>query len=1079
MKMKIILLLMGIFLTNSELFSQFQFGPEQTDYRRPLRKYQSNPVQSDGLEGLNTQIPIGRELGPLVRRLAYQWDILDIEIPDNSEINSVTLTFTYSKLGHEFELGADLYNISYDILSEDNFDEIFAEMDYTAPNIGYDFGQNNQISFQSNDPNGAFNQSIRNSLINNKFVLGVKFNYDHSAFTQNRTWGINSYSVTLYIEYTPPNQNITIDQRLSTNAQVGTLKKWEGAAFGNPFNPGSIFSFPITSIQTIQGSQTEYSNQKYNNWNSDKTDVTNHHPFEITPFTNTLTSRFESNPYGIKVRNSLEGLLNIEGGIISFKDPWLIDYNDPLFANTPRNQGMSAPLKDINSPLDFALGQFSSYKGAFLNQLVSGQTYYSARSLTQDIYLSQTSRTHKFYFQNWSGTGATLQDANANETGVVITSSSAVVNANLKGTQLSSQTNAYINNSQRKFVRTDDGWLHSVYESMGRVWYETKSPSDGWKLMNDGKPLDTGEGKQPSIDYSSLISPDGLVYQIVIVYQEKSGSSSKIRIKYFKRLFDELNISFIDSADIATISASYSTTNTTPVVGFHQTNAPNTTNTATVIWKNGTGNLYGWYGTINSIIGTIQGPNSLTGTTSNSINPTIYVAKIGTRTTKLAWEETGTGGAASIKYAAMGNSQISGSITTPSTNSGYTKNYQPSIIEFGGGARLCWIGYIQYSGGSVYYYVTVFKDPAVVTQFWNFGNEVRTVNINRTADGNYVVGWSEVNGSAFTNKYVRNTTLSAIKNFGTTGKDIQVNNGANFYSQYANSFQSVTAPYNFSISNSVGNIGKEQAGSLIASGREGVVYKEDAQFYFTVGDLMVNNQNIDFVEVPDTLNISSREILNSYLISNPFEVNDNSTFTYGVQYGITDSASGSEFIDEDNFINFKVELIDDVTGELLGLFDDVTFTKTNLNQYNNISYQVNTQGIGNRTVRLKLVVNDNLDPGYSLSHKYADESVLPKAGFSTVNYKGSLVVESYDLAQNYPNPFNPSTTIKYQIPEDGMVTMKIYDILGKEVKSLVNEQKVTGRYEIQFDASNLASGVYIYRLQVNNFVSSKKMILLR
>jgi hypothetical protein len=60
-----------------------------------------------------------------------------------------------------------------------------------------------------------------------------------------------------------------------------------------------------------------------------------------------------------------------------------------------------------------------------------------------------------------------------------------------------------------------------------------------------------------------------------------------------------------------------------------------------------------------------------------------------------------------------------------------------------------------------------------------------------------------------------------------------------------------------------------------------------------------------------------------------------------------------------------------------------------------------------------------------------------------------------------------------------MVTLKIYDILGKEVKTLVNEQKTKGRYEINFDASNLSSGVYIYRIQVNDFVSSKKMILLR
>ncbi len=88
-------------------------------------------------------------------------------------------------------------------------------------------------------------------------------------------------------------------------------------------------------------------------------------------------------------------------------------------------------------------------------------------------------------------------------------------------------------------------------------------------------------------------------------------------------------------------------------------------------------------------------------------------------------------------------------------------------------------------------------------------------------------------------------------------------------------------------------------------------------------------------------------------------------------------------------------------------------------------------------------------------------------------------VYEYDLNQNYPNPFNPATTIIFQIPQTGFVTLKIYDILGKEVATLVNEQKNQGRYSVNFDASRLASGVYIYQLRVNDYVSSKKMMLLK
>jgi hypothetical protein len=90
----------------------------------------------------------------------------------------------------------------------------------------------------------------------------------------------------------------------------------------------------------------------------------------------------------------------------------------------------------------------------------------------------------------------------------------------------------------------------------------------------------------------------------------------------------------------------------------------------------------------------------------------------------------------------------------------------------------------------------------------------------------------------------------------------------------------------------------------------------------------------------------------------------------------------------------------------------------------------------------------------------------------------------YILEQNYPNPFNPSTTIRYAIPEDGRVTLKVYNIAGQEVATLVNEWKTAGKYEIVFDAKNasgstLATGVYLYRVHAGNFSETKKMILLR
>ncbi|HSW56200.1 MAG TPA: T9SS type A sorting domain-containing protein [Ignavibacteriaceae bacterium] len=87
--------------------------------------------------------------------------------------------------------------------------------------------------------------------------------------------------------------------------------------------------------------------------------------------------------------------------------------------------------------------------------------------------------------------------------------------------------------------------------------------------------------------------------------------------------------------------------------------------------------------------------------------------------------------------------------------------------------------------------------------------------------------------------------------------------------------------------------------------------------------------------------------------------------------------------------------------------------------------------------------------------------------------------KEFKLEQNYPNPFNPTTTIQYQLPQDARVTLKIYDILGSEVATLVNEEQEAGYKEVQFNGSNIASGMYVYRLQAGDYISTKKMMLLK
>lgn len=91
----------------------------------------------------------------------------------------------------------------------------------------------------------------------------------------------------------------------------------------------------------------------------------------------------------------------------------------------------------------------------------------------------------------------------------------------------------------------------------------------------------------------------------------------------------------------------------------------------------------------------------------------------------------------------------------------------------------------------------------------------------------------------------------------------------------------------------------------------------------------------------------------------------------------------------------------------------------------------------------------------------------------------NFTVISFELGQNYPNPFNPSTTIQYSVPQRENLTLKVYDVLGTEVTTLINEEKPAGNYEIEFNASNLPSGIYFYKLQAGEFIQTRKMTIIK
>jgi len=120
---------------------------------------------------------------------------------------------------------------------------------------------------------------------------------------------------------------------------------------------------------------------------------------------------------------------------------------------------------------------------------------------------------------------------------------------------------------------------------------------------------------------------------------------------------------------------------------------------------------------------------------------------------------------------------------------------------------------------------------------------------------------------------------------------------------------------------------------------------------------------------------------------------------------------------------------------------------------------------------------------FSVNANHGDSEGLPPLVPSTAltaveNTFGSAPVE-FSLFQNYPNPFNPSTNIEFRIADFGFVSLKVYDVLGNEIATLINEEKSAGTYEVEFSAEALTSGIYFYSLTAGSFTETKKMILLR
>ncbi|MFA6540660.1 MAG: T9SS type A sorting domain-containing protein [Bacteroidota bacterium] len=916
----------------------------------------------------------------------------------------------------------------------------------------------------------------------------IKFKF-RSYVPSSNTWGE-------IIERTYTLVNGTrIAQLDNTLNSFGQWKRFEG----NHWEPYPDTRFlPVTTPTTypLLAEQNYKSGtaQKYQQWTTSENDIyiVNHSDVSVKSTTQSIFARFLSAELA-KIQIQVDNVPITGYGTIQFKDPWLIDSTDQY--GTPTNRSLNALIKNRTSPL--TLDSVTSYngdiyRGVFLNQFPPTDTshppYYTVR-----VPLTQSINTIASTFLNWSYDPNSISLSGTNPSGydqkaVVFKQANATLSANYKGHMASNSASAISNSSQRKVVRTyGPATLHAAYESMGYVWYETSTDEGAtWQIMNGGQPISASGGRLPSLcSVENVYGADA----VLIAYQE--GSS--LKLKCFAKTTSGTTFNYLTSpTDIA--SNLTGITDANPVVTWTITSGGNM---VMVAWEakvpSGFSTIKGlryWSANLNMSNNNFSsfstGTNGvITNASANSSHPTL-TAYPGGSNFYIAWQET----LQAINYKNITTSLVQNATSTISSGVGYNGNTQPSIMynSSDNSVYVAWIGNRKEQDADGEKYIAY---RAIVKNLSNstttvFGDFIYSTTLTLNGDNTFIAAWSDMDG---TSKYSRSSSFGTISAFskngsGMTGSNVQGIPGNSWSTMYGVMLNTQTSPYQLIQSdNLTPGIQKSEGLASIFNGREGVVYKNDAQFYFAIGDIIVDNASVGFIEIPDSVVIDSKGKANSYLTTKPFTITNNSNFGFGVQYGVVDSAGCSEYLKNGSLVTFNVQLIDNATKEIIDEYDNVSFTAQNVFQYNNIGYTVNTKGAGTKTVQLRLVVNDTFDGEYSVTKRYNDVSIigLRKNGERNkqVGIKGTQVVTSYALEQNYPNPFNPTTTITYALPNEGHVVLKIFDAVGREVMTLVDSYKSSGRYNVTFDASKLASGMYVYKLVSGEYSAVKKMMLMK
>ena len=233
-----------------------------------------------------------------------------------------------------------------------------------------------------------------------------------------------------------------------------------------------------------------------------------------------------------------------------------------------------------------------------------------------------------------------------------------------------------------------------------------------------------------------------------------------------------------------------------------------------------------------------------------------------------------------------------------------------------------------------------------------------------------------------------------------------------------------------------------------------------------------------FNSFADTLKIDGIEDLNSKLSTNSFYLDNNSNFQFKNYYYSLQKET-KNILKENEKIIFRLELVSE-DNKSIGKIREMKYDNKSLADSSTVDIKVDCSNLKSGKYFLRIVAETDLQVEFNIVDvQYEDNKGLKKTQQTELKFEGIDDINKFELSQNYPNPFNPQTTINYQLTQEGLVTLKVYDILGEEVITLVNDYKTQGKHSVIFDGRNLSSGIYFYKITAGSFVDTKKFILMK